>query len=82
MSGYSVRPNSAPEASASFLAVVDRLETCDRWDGGRPMLDQQGLVFGWYHDSIPSDPEKAVLESRVKLPPGPPPSTVRPYGRR
>ena len=46
MSGYSVRPNSAPEASASFLAVVDRLETCDRWDGGMPMHDQAGARRG------------------------------------
>jgi hypothetical protein len=64
-----------------YLAVAGRFETCDRWDGGYPLRDQAGIVVHWYHGSIPTDAEMAVLESHVKLPPGPPPPTVEPYGR-
>ena len=64
------------------LAVVGRLQTCNLWDGGTPMLDQAGIIVHWYHNSIPSDDERSLLESSVELPPGPPPPTVRPYGRR
>jgi len=66
----------------ALLVTVGRFETCDSWDGGYPRRDPEGLIFGWYHDSIPTDAEMAVLESHVKLPPGPPPPAVKPYGRK